>query len=292
MACRNSFNDVASTFPIDLNDVTASDCIFDGQPVDFDIDPVIALDTTFLQAAVNTLCDTGSLLTRADVNAAQVSIDTVAGATCTEVLSGPIAQDGIILDITTVPEVCDCQATPCDSVTVNTGISLPLPPVTLSCSAAGAVDAEVQICSTGEIPLSITLADPPPPPTYQQTYVGVAAGIATVAFACNTSSTTEPPPGAANEVGCAAPNPAGPCDDQVGFGDVGEMPYPESFCNFQEPPTDPIDCGGFDCPGTCEPVPVGVDPGTVCATFTVESCRNDDDCDTGQTCNTSTGACE
>ena len=76
--------------------------------LDFDIDPVIALDTAFLQAAVNTLCDTGSLLTTADVTAAQISIDAVAGATCTEVLSGPIAQDGITLDITEVPTGCDC----------------------------------------------------------------------------------------------------------------------------------------------------------------------------------------
>jgi hypothetical protein len=258
MACRNSFNQAVSVFPINLENVTASDCILDGEPVDFDIDPVIALDTTFLQAAVETLCATGSLLTVADVNAAQVSIDSVAGATCNEVLSGPIAQQDVVLDVTEVPSGCNCSTIPCTSVTVNSGISLSLPAVTLPCSAASTAGSEVQICSTGQIPLAITLSNPTPPPTYQQTYVGVAAGIATVAFACNTSSTTAPAPG--TEVSCTAPNSAaGPCDDDVGAGNVGETPYPVSDCDFSD---------GF--PGTCEAVPVAVDPSTVCATFTVQ----------------------
>ena len=67
MACRNSFNQVVSTFPIDLLNVTPDDCILDGQPVNFAIDPTIALDTAFLQAAAETLCDLGTLLTQADV---------------------------------------------------------------------------------------------------------------------------------------------------------------------------------------------------------------------------------
>ena len=255
MACRNSFNQVVSTFPIDLENVTASDCVEAGAAVDFDIEPVIALDTGFLQAAVQTLCDTGSLLTQADVNAAQISIDAVNGATCTETLSGPIAQAGVILDITETPAGCNCGTIPCDSVTVNTGISLPLPPTTLSCSALGDAGDEVQICSTGEIPLAISLSDPPPPPTYQQTYVGVAAGIATVAFACNTSSQQFPAVDA--PISCTSPSPGGECGGI--FGDVGETPFPESDCDFSD---------GF--PGECETVPVGVDPSTVCATFAVE----------------------
>jgi hypothetical protein len=284
MACRNSFNQAVSVFPINLENVTPDACIEAGQPVNFDIDPVIALDTTFLQAAVGTLCATGSLLTVADVNAAQVSIDSVAGATCTEVLSGPIAQAGVVLDITEVPSGCNCNTIPCTSVTVNSGISLPLPPVTLQCSAAGTAGSEVQVCSTGEIPLSISLSDPAPPPAYQQTYVGVAAGIATVAFACNTSSTTSPPPG--GEVQCAFSGNALPstpsgqtCAAEVGTANVGETPFPSSTCDTatDAAPEVPGTCllGGpagtpVTCTGTCTAIPVAVDPSTVCATFTVQ----------------------
>jgi hypothetical protein len=280
MACRNSFNQNVSVFPINLENVTADGCIEAGQPVSFDIDPVIALDTAFLQAAVETLCATGSLLTVADVNAAQVSIDSVAGATCTEVLSGPIAQDDVVLDITRVPANCNCGSTPCTSVTVNSGISLPLPPVTLQCSAAGTAGSEVPICSTGEIPLSISLSDPAPPPAYQQTYVGVAAGIATVAFACNTSSTTNPPPG--GEVQCAfagntvASTPSGQtCAAEVGTANVGATPFPTSTCDTSEAPSEPDTCLLFGttavpCTGSCTAIPVAVDPSTVCATFTVQ----------------------
>jgi hypothetical protein len=250
MACRNSFNQVVSTFPIDLLNVTPDDCVEAGQPFNTAIDPTIALDTAFLQAAAETLCDLGTLLTEADVTVAQVSVDAIAGANCTEQLSvlSPVPQT-VTIDITLVSGSCGAGGV----VEVNSGISLPLPPVSVPCTA-GSAGEEVQFCSTGTVPLSINLSTP-----ITNTYVGVSVGGGSiqVAFQCNTSSTTSPAPGVT--VNCTAPNPAGSCGNDVGTGDVGETPFPESDCDFSD---------GF--PGDCETVPVGVDPSTVCATFTVE----------------------
>jgi hypothetical protein len=254
MACRNSFNQAVSTFPIDLLNVTPDACLDSAASVNFDIDPTIALDTAFLQAAAETLCDLGTLLTQADVTSAQVSIDAVAGATCTQQLSvlSPVPQT-VVIDITLVSGSCGAGGV----VTVNSGISLPLAPVTLPCTM-GAPGSAVPICSTGTIPLNITLAAPAPPPVYQETFVGVSVGggAIKVAFACNTSSTTDPLPGV--QVSCTAPNPTGACA-AIPAGDVGETPYPQSDCDFGD---------GF--PGTCLTVPRGVDPSTVCATFSVD----------------------
>jgi hypothetical protein len=276
MACRNSFNQAVSTFPIDLLNVTPDDCILDGQPFNTAIDPVIALDTAFLEAAAQTLCDLGTTLTVADVTVAQVSVDAIAGATCTEQLSVlPGVPITVTLDIT-FDGTCGSGGI----VTVNSGITVPLPPMTLPCSAAGTAGSEVQICSTGEVPLAISLSDPPPPPAYTETYVGVAVGGSIfVSFACNTSSTTNPAPGV--EIGCILtnPSPSTPnglsCGAEVGFGDVGETPFPESDCNTVDgPPIPDQTCDLFGnpttCSGTCDTVGVGVDPSTVCATFTVQ----------------------
>jgi hypothetical protein len=279
MACRNSFNQAVSTFPIDLLNInTGGDCIETGQNVDFNIDPVIALDTAFLEAAAQTLCDLGTTLTEADVTSAQVSIDGIEGATCTEQLS--------VLPGTpiTVPIATECDGTCGDAdVTcmVTQGIALPLPAVTLPCTAGDDTTVPVTICSTGQVPLSISLSDPPPPPAYQETFVGVevGGGQITVAFACNTSSTTNPAPGV--EIGCILPNPTAStpngmsCADEVGDGNVGETPDPTSDCNTEDGPPIPDQmCDLFGTPttclGTCDTVPVGVDPSTVCATFTVQ----------------------
>jgi len=180
--------------------------------------------------------------------------------------------------------VCDGNCGDADvTCMVTSGISLDLPSMLLPCSSASAADGEVQICSTGQVPLSISLTDPAPPPTYQETYVGVdvGGGAIRVAFACNTSSTTNPPPGQENEIGCVLANPAAStpgglsCADAVGDGDVGETPFPTSDCNTEDgPPTDPQTCDLFGnptpCSGVCDTVPVGVDPSTVCATFKVQ----------------------
>jgi len=280
MACRNSFNQAVSTFPIDLLAVnTNGACIEAGQAVDFTINPVIALDTAFLQAAAQTLCDLGTFLTQAQVTSAQVSLDAIAGATCTQQLAVPTqaVPFTVTLDISIVGS-CGSGGV----VTVNSGISVPLTHEVLPCTA-GAAGSQVEICSTGQVPLSISLTNPPPPPAYPNTYVGVSVGggAIQVSFACNTSSTTNPPPGQANEIGCvlANPTPSTPaglsCADQVGHGDVGATPFPTSNCNTADgPPTTPQTCNVFGsltpCIGTCLTVPVGVDPSTVCATFTVE----------------------
>jgi hypothetical protein len=279
MACRNSFNQAVSTFPIDLTNVAPDDCILEGQPFNAAIDPVIALDTAFLEAAAQTLCDLGTFLTEADVTTAQVSVDAIAGATCTEQLSvlggTPLT---VTLDVT-LEGSCGSGGI----VTVNSGISVSLPAMNVPCSAAGAAGSEVQFCSTGTVPLGITLTDPAPPPAYTQTYVGVSVGggAITVAFACNTSSTTNPPPGQENDIGCVLtnPSPSTPdgqsCADAVGDGNTGEEPFPTSDCNTADgPPIPNQTCDLFGnptpCSGTCETVPVTVDPSTVCATFTVE----------------------
>jgi hypothetical protein len=328
MACRNSFNDAVSTFPIDLLNVTPvgdtpDPCIFPGQPFDTTIDPTIALDTAFLEAAAQTLCDLGTFLSEADVTSAQVSIDAIAGATCTEQLAVlpdtpvkvPIASTLTCVGGTNEGDPCTVLGTECQGggtcnacgsggiTAVTRGIALPLPAVTLPCSSAGTAGSLVQICSTGTVPLSITLTDPPPPPAYTQTYVGVSVGGGqiTVAFACNTSSTTNPPPGQENDIGCILPNPSAStpnglsCGQEVGDGNVGEEPFPTSDCNLADGPPIPdqtCDIGApITCTGTCETVPVGVDPADWCATFTVQRCRNDADCG-GTGCNTSTGACD
>jgi hypothetical protein len=261
MACRNSFQVKAvSTFPIDLENITADDCILEGQPVNFAIDPTIALDTAFLQAAANTLCGLGTALTEADVSLAQIAVDAVAGAACTEQLSElPGVPVTVPLDAT-VTGVCGGGG----SVTINSPVSLPLPAVNLPCTG-GTVGSEVQICSVGVTPLpaSINLVTPP---TQTFVRVSVGGGQIQVAFQCGTSSTTVPPPGVENQIGCSVPSPAGNCDEDVGTGNTGEEPFPTSTCDFLTPPVDPNDTN----PGTCTTVPVSVDPSTVCATFTVE----------------------
>jgi hypothetical protein len=306
MACRNSFNQAVSTFPIDLLNVqtdpaVTGGCILAGQPVDFDMDPVIALDTAFLAAAAETLCDLGTFLSEADVTSAQVSIDAIAGATCAPqlaVLPGtpvlvPIpttltcvggSNDGGAC--TTPNELTDCPGgacPPCGSggvAEVTSGIALPLPAQTVPCTA-GTSGSEVQLCSTGEVPLAISLTVPAPPPTYTETYVGVSVGGGSiqVAFACNTSSTTDPLPGV--QIGCVLGNgsPSTPggldCAAAVRTGDVGETPFPISDCNTADgPPTPNQMCEIFGnptlCTGTCDTTPVGVNPSGVCATFTVQ----------------------
>ena len=280
MACRNSFNQAVSTFPIDLLNVTPDGCILDGQAVDFAIDPVIALDTAFLEAAAQTLCDLGTLLTEADVTFAQVSVDSIAGATCTEQLA--VLQGTPVTVV--IPTECDGTCGDADvTCSVTSGISLPLPAMVLPCTSASGADGEVQICSTGTVPLVISLSDPAPPPTYTETYVGVdvGGGAIRVAFACNTSSTTNPAPGVS--VGCGLANSTGPstpsgqtCEAEVGIGDTGETPFPTSDCNTADgPPTPNQTCllfgtNAVPCSGTCDTVPVSVDPSTVCATFKVQ----------------------
>jgi hypothetical protein len=216
----------------------------------FSADTVLALDTAFLNAAAGTLCDLGTALTQADVTIAQVNVDAISGAagsTPDLVALSPVPQT-IVLDVT-ITGTCGAGGT----VTVNTGISLPLGVANVGVTP-GAAGSSLSLCSTGTVPLSISLATPPG----NDTYVGVSVGGGSiqVVFKCNTSSTTAPAPG--TTINCTAPNPTGACA-ALPPGNVGEAPYPVSDCDFS---------GGF--PGDCSTVPVGVDPTTVCPTYTVE----------------------
>jgi len=250
MACRNSFNQAVSTFPIDLENVTTSgDCVESGSPVTFSGDATIALDTAFLDAAAATLCDLGTTLTQADVTVAQVRVDAISGVTASTsdlVELSPVPQT-VVLDVT-VTGICGAGG----SVTVNSGVALPLGPFSVP-TTPGASGDTLNLCSTGEVPLSITLANPA-----TDTFVGVSVsgGAIQVVFQCNTSSTTAPAPGVT--VSCTAPNPTGECAG-LPAGNVGETPFPTSDCDFGD---------GF--PGSCTTVPVSVPAVTVCPTYTVE----------------------
>jgi hypothetical protein len=318
MACRNSFNQVVSTFPIDLLNVTPDECMLPGLNVDFAIDPTVALDTAFLQAAADTLCDLGTALTAADISTAQVTIDGVNGATCTEQLTAvpgvgaPCDSDAVCEALTSDPDIfCGDfiaedpptgQVDTCllkvqldvtvigtcgagGGVIINSGVSLPLPAVTLPCSITGVSGDDVPICSTGEVPLAINLETP-----IEDTFIGVSVGggAIKVVFQCNTSSTTEPPPGTENEIGCASNDfpstgDGETCAEAVGTGNVGAEPFPTSLCLTTEPPSN-VCVGGQndgqpckeitvlnDCPGAPQPVCVGGDTDFA-------DCDTDDDC--------------
>ena len=109
-ACRNSFNQLVSEFPVTLE--VALDCAVAGQPFNANVKPTLALDTTFLQSAADTLCDLGITLTSTDVNNAQVRVDAAEGATCTSALSvlSPVPQT-VELDVTVTGE-CGAGGTP------------------------------------------------------------------------------------------------------------------------------------------------------------------------------------
>ena len=200
MACRNSFNQVVSTFPIDLLNVTPDDCIVGGQPFNAAIDPTIALDTAFLQAAAETLCALGTLLTEADVSIAQVAVDAIAGATCTAQLSElpPPLPLTVTIDVTRLAG-CSCGADGLYRRSVNSRESRSRFRRSYVPCTAGTVGSEVQICSTGTTPLgipsttlgpNITLADPA-----DDTWVGVnvPAGGSPPPFRSSSRATHRPP---------------------------------------------------------------------------------------------------
>jgi hypothetical protein len=261
-ACRNSFNQVVSVFSV-IMDVALNQCALEHELFSADVTVALVLDTTFLQLAADVLCDLGIPLTEATVLGAQVQIDSVAGAECGPELSvlSPVPQD-VALDVT-VTGVCGAGG----SVLVNSGVTLPLDPVTLSCTA-GAVGETVAICSVGLTPLYQS-PDFPRSLTWMKVSV---PGIPEVAFGCGGPATTNPAPG--EEVGCDVLNSEFPflgtrCISVVGAGTFGETPFPTSECQLTAPPTEPIICGDVECPGTCETVPIGLD-WSECATFPVD----------------------
>ena len=66
-ACRNSFNQVVSEFTVNM-EVALDDCPVAAQDFNANVTPTLALDTEFLQAAADTLCDLGVTLTTVTLN--------------------------------------------------------------------------------------------------------------------------------------------------------------------------------------------------------------------------------
>ena len=266
-ACRNSFNQVVSEFPVTMD--VALDCAIAGQPFNATVTPTLALDTTFLQSAADTLCDLGTPLTDVTLRNTQVRADALQGATCTSQLSvlTPVPQD-VMLDVT-ITGTCGAGG----SIKVNSGIAVPLPEVSLPCTA-GAAGETAAFCPTGTTPLVAGT-------TPVDTFVIVFVQPFEVGFACGGPATTEPPPGTENDVGCVLKNPGAStpnglsCGDEVGTATFGETPFPTSDCNIADGPPTPnqtCDISGnpVPCTGTCDTVPIAVDPATDCVTFTIE----------------------
>ncbi len=257
LACRNSFNQVVSEFGVSLD--VALDCAVAGEPFNASVTPTLTLDTTFLQAAADTLCVLGTILDTVTIENAQARVDAVQGATCTSQLSvlSAVPQD-VELDVT-VDGTCGAGGT----ITVNAGVALPLPQVSLPCAADDTVGGTVAFCATGVTPLGDPLAATTPPLVSSteppvDTWVTTKASAFTVAFACGGPASIDPAPG--ESVNCTAPNAnGGECENLVGAGDFGEEPFPTSDCDFPS-----------GIPFECTTVPVAVDPTTECVTFTLE----------------------
>ena len=214
------------------------------------VTPTLTLSREFLNSAAETLCDLGGALTEFDITAAQVQADAVMGAECEPQMS--------VLD--PAPQTVDLDATvegQCGmtggSVTINSGVEISLPEMTLACTEGAT--GPVAICATGTTPLMVAspFADPPVDSGYVA--VEMFAGYIGVAFQCGGPATSNPAAG--EDVECMRPNVSdGPCDDLVGAATFGEMPFPVSDCDFSD---------GF--PGTCEAVPVALNPADECVTF-------------------------
>jgi len=266
-ACRNSFNQVVSEFPVTLD--VALDCAIAGQPFNATVTPTLALDTTFLQSAADTLCVLGNPLTDVTIRNAQVRVDALQGATCTSQLSvlTPVPQD-VMLNVT-VTGTCGEGG----SIVVNEGISIPLSQVSLPCTA-GAAGETAAFCPTGTTALMAGT-------TPNDTFVVVFVQPFEVGFDCGGPATIAPPPGDENDVGCILANPGAStpnglsCEADVGTATFGETPWEASDCNTADGPPTPnqmCDVNGnlVPCTGTCETIPVAVDPATECVTFTIE----------------------
>jgi hypothetical protein len=259
--------------PIDMT-VAIDRCLYAGQPFGATVTPAMGLDMSFLNAVAQTFCDLGIVLDQVQIDVSQASIDALAGATCTPVLSelNPAPQI-LALDVT-VAGICGAGG----SATVNSAPLIPLPQVALSC-IAGSANGPAAFCADGTTPLSVTLANPP-----VETFVGVTLGGGAISavFQCG-GATTIPAPGAT--LNCTTTNAdGGLCGAIVGTGDFGETPFPTSDCNFS-----------YGFPGECEAVPVALDPATDCITFPIAcvagGCDDGNEC-TSDVCNTTTEACE
>ena len=84
-ACRNSFNQAVSVFPVTLD--VALDCAIAGEPFNATVDADVGPRHDVLAGRSGDPLRSGTLLTVATIQSTQVRIDALAGATCTSGLS-------------------------------------------------------------------------------------------------------------------------------------------------------------------------------------------------------------
>jgi len=232
-ACRNSFNQLLSQFPVDY-DIALDDCAFAGQTFNADVTPTLNFAESFLNTAATTLCPFGIDICTAGATFTdvQVRVDALAGATCTSVLS-ELADTPVTLPLT-------CSSA-CPNPVVTAPVAIPLPTVTVACTA-GAAPGPVGLCATGTTPLNAA-----PGPTGTQdvdTWAEVSIGFPNpVSFQCGEGLVSD------GDIACTA-------DTDCPDGTAGETPFPTGSC----------DVGA----GTCNTVPLALDPTVDCATFPVE----------------------
>jgi hypothetical protein len=190
-ACRNSFNQLISSFLADL-DVAVDDCPVDGQMFNATVTPTLNFPVSFLQVAADTLCSFGIDLTvdGVDFSTVQVRVDALAGATCTSQLS-ELAGTPVNLPL---PSTGDCTA----GITVTTPIEIVLPTVEVPCTA-GAAPGPVGFCATGTTPAAAA-----PGATAVDTWAAVDIGFPTdVSFQCG-DGLTSPTTACTGDPDCAA----------------------------------------------------------------------------------------
>ena len=176
-ACRDSIFNEVSTFPLDMT-IGVDRCVYPGQPFNATVTPTMSITLEELQPLVDTFCGVGTTLTEIQIDTAQALIDALAGATCTPALSegSPVPQI-VSLDVTVNGGGCGVSG---GSVTVDAPVSIPLPPVSVSC-VADAGPGPVAFCADGTTPDTVLGTDPP-----VDTYLEITAGGAIpLDYACS-----------------------------------------------------------------------------------------------------------
>ena len=231
-ACRNSFNQLLSQFPVDY-DIALDDCAFAEQTFNADVTPTLNFAESFLQTAADTLCFLGIDLCvdGASFTDVQVRVDALAGATCTSVLS-ELADTPVTLPL-------ECSAM-CPNPVVTASVAILLPTVTVACTA-GTAPGPVSLCATGTTPLDAAAG---PTGVGVDTWAEVSIGFPNpVSFQCGDGLVSD------GDIACTA-------DTDCPDGTAGETPFPTGSCDMAE--------------GTCDTVPLALDPTVDCATFPVE----------------------
>ena len=175
-ACRDSIFNEVSDFPLDMT-IAVDRCVYPGQPFNATVTPTMTIPIDELQPLADTLCAAGTTLTEIQIDTSQALVDALAGATCTPALSelNPVPQI-VPLDVT-LTSLCGGGG----SVTVNAPVSIPLPPVSVSCIADAGPDP-VAFCADGTTPGTVMGTDPPAD-TYLE--MNVAGGAIPFDYACS-----------------------------------------------------------------------------------------------------------